>query len=88
MGGSSFVSSVLIVWIADSAPPSTTRLPRLPVPVRVLNPPRRTISARFVAESLVKTDAVLSLDEDVTLIADEMDFVYQVRDGGWVGGVD
>ena len=38
----------------------------------------RAISERFVAEELVHTDAVLSLDEDVTLIADELDFVYQV----------
>ncbi|KAF0297992.1 Exostosin-1 [Amphibalanus amphitrite] len=78
VGGSSFVSAVVLVWIADSEPPSVSRLPRLPVRVRVTAPARRAISERFVAEELVHTDAVLSLDEDVTLIADELDFVYQV----------
>ena len=81
VGGSSFVSGVLLVWIADSSPPVLSRLPRLHVPVKVLTPEQRTISARFVAEGLVSTDAVLSLDEDVTLISDELDFLYQVSNG-------
>ena len=66
--------------------PRLSRLPRLPVNVSVVTPARRTISARFVSEELVATDAVMSLDEDATLMSDELDFVYQVSGGGGVGG--
>ncbi|XP_037081930.1 exostosin-1-like [Pollicipes pollicipes] len=78
VGASSFVSGVLLVWIAEAEAPTPQRLPRLAVPLRVITPERRTISARFVPAPQIHTDAVLSLDEDVTLITDELDFLYQV----------
>jgi Glycosyl transferase family 64 domain len=39
---------------------------------------RPSISQRFVPNSLIETDAVLSLDEDAILNTDELDFAYQV----------
>lgn len=39
---------------------------------------RPTISQRFYPHSLIRTDAVLSLDEDAILNTDELDFAYRV----------
>lgn len=39
---------------------------------------RPTISQRFYPHPLIRTDAILSLDEDAILNTDELDFAYTV----------
>lgn len=46
--------------------------------MHIVVPPDRSISARHQPHPLITTDAVFSLDEDVTLTTDELDFAFTV----------
>lgn len=78
---SRFLARVLVVWGNDLPPPLPSKLlpPGATVsPLNVVVPSQKTISARFAPHPLIRTDAVLSLDDDVTLTTEELDFAFQV----------
>ncbi|XP_037802046.1 exostosin-1b-like [Penaeus monodon] len=75
---SKFVEKIIVVWTSSQAPPTENRIPGGSVPVHVVVPPDRSISARHHPHPLITTDAVFSLDEDVTLTTDELDFAFTV----------
>lgn len=83
---STCLARVLIVWGGESPAPVVAKLLQgagvTPAsgraPVYVVVPPQRGISARFAPHPLITTDAVLALDEDVALTAEEMDFGFRV----------
>ncbi|CAG2060232.1 unnamed protein product [Timema podura] len=75
---SRFVAMILVVWSGDTPPPAK---PRWPVPPG--NPPLVVLhsdnsSKRFHPHSLIRTHAVLSLDEDCLLTTDEVNFAFHV----------
>lgn len=66
-------TQVLVVWAGEMASPPVSKLiPSSRVPVHVVVPAQRTIGARFAPHPLIKTDAILQLDEDVALTAEEV----------------
>lgn len=67
-----------MVWTSSQPAPAESRLPSGAIPLRVIVPPDHSPSARHQPSSLVTTDAVFSLDEDVTLTTDELDFAFTV----------
>ncbi|XP_064483993.1 exostosin-1-like [Ornithodoros turicata] len=78
---SQFLARVLVVWGSELPPPIPSKLitpGASGVPVHVVVPLQKTISARFAPHPLIETDAVLSLDDDVTLTTEELDFAFQV----------
>lgn len=83
---STCLAKVLIVWGGESPAPTAARLLQGAglssasgrAPVHVVLPPQRAISARFAPHPLITTHAVLALDEDVALTAEEMDFGFRV----------
>nr|XP_027208304.1 exostosin-1b-like [Penaeus vannamei] len=75
---SKFVEKIIVVWTSSQTPPTENRIPGGSVPVHVVVPPDRSISARHQPHPLITTDAVFSLDEDVTLTTDELDFAFTV----------
>ncbi|XP_037274398.2 exostosin glycosyltransferase 1 ttv isoform X1 [Rhipicephalus microplus] len=83
---STCLDKVLVVWGGESPAPVVAKLLQgagfspatSRVPVHVVVPPQRSISARFAPHPLITTDAVLALDEDVMLTAEEMDFGFRV----------
>ena len=70
---------LVVIWNSMNQPaPTESRFPGGNVAVRVVVPPRHSISSRHFPHSFVNTDAVFSLDEDATLTTDELDFAFTV----------
>ncbi|XP_077287346.1 exostosin glycosyltransferase 1 ttv isoform X2 [Arctopsyche grandis] len=81
---SRYIHRILIMWANDRPPPPRSRWPSTPysVPLDIIDAsvysPGMGISARFQPHALIETAAVLQLDEDASLTADEADFAYTV----------
>lgn len=75
---SKFVERIIVIWISNQAAPTENRLPGGSIPVHVIVPPDRSLSSRHYPHTLITTDAVFSLDEDVSLTTDELDFAFTV----------
>ncbi|XP_050314376.1 exostosin-1 [Anthonomus grandis grandis] len=79
------VAKILVVWSNDKRPPSRSRWPALPThtPLHIIETGsamegKSSISQRFYPHKEIKTDAVLSLDEDTILTTEEIDFAFVV----------
>lgn len=78
---SQFVSAILIVWASERRIPNRTRWPvsNFNISFNIIQTSSDTsISKRFQPWPQVKTSAILSLDEDTVLTADEIDFAFVV----------
>ncbi|XP_050730033.1 exostosin-1-like [Eriocheir sinensis] len=75
---SKFVEKIVVVWTSPQVAPVESRLPGGSVPVHVVVPDDPSPSARHRPHPLVTSDAIFSLDEDVTLTTDELDFAFVV----------
>ncbi|KAG7166152.1 Exostosin-1-like 1 [Homarus americanus] len=75
---SKFVERIVVVWTSSQAAPTESRLPGGNVPVHVVASAERSISLRHYPHPHITTDAVFSLDEDVSLTTDELDFAFTV----------
>ena len=64
------------MWNSDIPLPKKPRWQGIRASVHVV--PASGISYRFYPHPLIKTSAILSLDEDVTLNTDEIDFAFVV----------
>ena len=84
VASSSDVSAIVVLWNSPVKPPPTQDWALLGgisqnTPIKVLQTfTSNTSSTRFLQASLISTDAVLSLDDDVTLTTDEINFAFQV----------
>jgi len=83
VAGSSNVSSIVVLWNSPVKPPPTKDWAFLGgissnTPISVVETKNSNISTRFLQSSLVSTNAVLSLDDDVTLTTDEINFAFEV----------
>ncbi|XP_074656128.1 exostosin-1a-like [Tubulanus polymorphus] len=79
LGRSAFLEKLLIIWQSSTTLPSRIRWP-VPrnVTIVVINNAEKTISSRFFPYSSIKTNAVLSLDDDAMLTTDEIDFAFSI----------
>ncbi|XP_063229981.1 exostosin-1 [Bacillus rossius redtenbacheri] len=82
---SQYVVQIIVMWTGDKPPPEMSRWPAVPqtVSLAIFHTSQDTqqthgISQRFYPHPLIRTDAVLSLDEDCLLTTDEVDFAFQV----------
>lgn len=76
---SASVHKILVIWHCDVSPPPPRKWPSdLAVPILVKTRNIKTISSRFFPYRDIETDAVFSLDEDVLLTTDEIDFAFSV----------
>lgn len=78
---SQHVSKILVAWNSDKPLPPHSRWPPLPghVSFHVLQESSEPLIAqRFFPHPLLKSAAILSLDEDALLNTDEIDFAFQV----------
>ncbi len=68
---------MIIVWCNDKILPSHIRWPSFSrIPFKVIHSPG--VLQRFRLFKEISTEAVLSLDEDVVLTTDEIDFAFHV----------
>ncbi|TRY55470.1 hypothetical protein DNTS_004894 [Danionella cerebrum] len=75
---SQFCAQILVLWNCDKPLPAKHRWPVTSVPVIVIEGESKVMSSRFLPYESIKTDAVLSLDEDTVLSTTEVDFAFTV----------
>ncbi|GIY37893.1 hypothetical protein CDAR_57571 [Caerostris darwini] len=75
---SAYAARVVVIWNSETVPASSVKWPSSPIPINVIQAQHKTISSRFFPHPLIQTDAVLSLDEDVLLTTEEVDFAFRV----------
>ena len=71
-----------MIWTARHPPPPTRQWPfiggRTDVPIKILHQPQARVSDRFRQNRWIRTDAILSLDDDASISTEEMEFAFQV----------
>ncbi|ODN03332.1 Exostosin-1 [Orchesella cincta] len=73
-GKSKHISKIIVMWNSNRAIPRVW--PEVPVPLKIKQATSNTVSQRFLSDEEIETDAIFSLDEEILLSPDEMDFAY------------
>jgi len=76
VGQSKFVSKIVVLWTSDAPIAHNKRWPQISVPLVIVRPETKTGNSRFVPRTIIETNAILSLDEDIKLNSDEVDFAF------------
>eukprot|EP00794_Sanderia_malayensis_P011757 gene11757-12976_t len=77
LGQSQHLDQILIVWLPSANIPDKTKWPKTRVPLRVVYPGLKNMNSKFLDSKLIKTDAVFTLDEDVVVTKDDVDFAFR-----------
>ncbi|VDM09912.1 unnamed protein product [Wuchereria bancrofti] len=72
-----YLNKVLVIWNGRE-PPLERSWPRLHVPVIFINSTVNSLNNRFLPYEQIKTEAVLSLDDDIDLRQHEIIFAFRV----------
>uniref|UniRef100_A0A673IAR0 Exostosin-1-like n=1 Tax=Sinocyclocheilus rhinocerous TaxID=307959 RepID=A0A673IAR0_9TELE len=75
---SSVCVCILVLWNCEKPPPPRNKWPSITTLFSIIEGKRKTMSGRFFPHQAIKTDAVLSLDEDSVLSTNEVDFAFIV----------
>ncbi|XP_016337984.1 exostosin-1 [Sinocyclocheilus anshuiensis] len=75
---SKFCAQILVLWNYEKPPPPRNKWPSITTLFSIIEGKRKTMSGRFFPHQAIKTDAVLSLDEDSVLSTNEVDFAFIV----------
>lgn len=73
---SRFISKIVVLWTSDAPIAPNKRWPQVSVPLVIVRPETKTGNSRFVPRTVIETSAILSLDEDIKLNSDEIDFGF------------
>ncbi|KAF8563613.1 hypothetical protein P879_11192 [Paragonimus westermani] len=65
--------SVIIVWNHPVGPSPEVILPKMPFPMKIFKAHNNSLNNRFLPLDLIQTEAILSLDDDVTLTVSEIE---------------
>lgn len=76
VGQSRFIAKIVVFWTADAPIAQNRRWPQVSVPLVIVRPESKTGNSRFLPRPMIETAAVLSLDEDIKLNSDEIDFAF------------
>ncbi|XP_021231304.1 exostosin-like 1 isoform X2 [Numida meleagris] len=74
---SQYCAQILVLWSCEKPPPPRGTWPQITVPLTIIQG-RTKLSDRFFPYAAIRTDAVLSLDEDTSLSTSEVDFAFVV----------
>jgi len=74
------LARIVVVWNHQTVPPPPAEdWPKVPKPLKVIQTGANLMSNRFQPYEEIQTEAVLSLDDDITMLTkDELEFGYQV----------
>ncbi|XP_034654228.1 exostosin-3-like [Drosophila subobscura] len=73
-----YLYKVVVVWNSPKSPQIKLRWPEIGVPVEVVRGQRNSLNNRFLPLDVIKTEAVLSMDDDVQIGQDEIVFGFRV----------
>ncbi|XP_033925190.1 exostosin-like 1 isoform X8 [Melopsittacus undulatus] len=74
---SQYCAQILVLWSSEKPSPPRGKWPQTTVPLTVIQG-RSKVSDRFFPYAAIQTDAVLSLDEHMSLSTSEVDFAFVV----------
>ncbi|XP_003386458.1 PREDICTED: exostosin-like 3 [Amphimedon queenslandica] len=78
LNGLDHLAKVIVVWNDPDTSPYTIEWPTLSVPVEVIWCEVNSLNNRFLPFNGIKTEAILSIDDDVYLRHDEIQFAFRV----------
>ncbi|CAK9290510.1 unnamed protein product [Gordionus sp. m RMFG-2023] len=74
-----YLDRIVLIWNdQDSEPSSEFELPNIGVPILIVKTNKNSLNNRFIPYDVIQTDAVLSLDDDLSLRHDEIIFAFRV----------
>ncbi|KAL3281906.1 hypothetical protein HHI36_005111 [Cryptolaemus montrouzieri] len=76
--GLPYLHSVVVVWNSPRLPSAELKWPDIGAPVHVVNAARNSLNNRFLPLDNLKTEAILSVDDDAHLRHDEILFGFRV----------
>ncbi|KAL1494285.1 hypothetical protein ABEB36_009908 [Hypothenemus hampei] len=76
--GLPYLHSVVVIWNSPKLPSPELRWPEIGVPVHVIKAARNSLNNRFLPLDNLKTEAILSVDDDAHLRHDEILFGFRV----------
>ncbi|KAF5277738.1 hypothetical protein FQR65_LT03718 [Abscondita terminalis] len=76
--GLPYLNSVVVVWNSPKPPSSELRWPDIGAPLHIVKAARNSLNNRFLPLDNLKTEAVLSVDDDAHLRHDEILFGFRV----------
>ncbi|XP_044750897.1 exostosin-3 [Coccinella septempunctata] len=76
--GLPYLHSVVVVWNSPKPPSAELKWPDIGAPLHVVNAARNSLNNRFLPLDNLKTEAVLSVDDDAHLRHDEILFGFRV----------
>lgn len=76
--GLPYLNSVVVVWNSPRPPSPELRWPDIGAPVHVVKAARNSLNNRFLPLDNLKTEAILSVDDDAHLRHDEILFGFRV----------
>ncbi|CAG9859519.1 unnamed protein product [Phyllotreta striolata] len=76
--GLPYLNSVVVIWNSPRPPSAELRWPSIGVPVHVVKAARNSLNNRFLPLDNLKTEAILSVDDDAHLRHDEILFGFRV----------
>lgn len=75
------VSKILVIWNNQKKhPPPASKWPKINKNWTVIKTSENKLSKRFYPYAEIETEAVLSIDDDITMLTpDELEFGFEVR---------
>lgn len=76
----SSLQKILVIWNNQKkSPPHTSLFPKISKPMKIIQTKFNKLSNRFYPYEEIETEAVLSIDDDITMLtSDELDFGFEV----------
>ncbi|KAI6231615.1 Exostosin-2 [Aphelenchoides besseyi] len=78
LNGSRFLDSVIVLWNDIARPIPIDLIPIISVPIYVVNASVNSLNTRFLPFDLIRTEAILNMDDDFNTHRDIIDFSFRV----------
>lgn len=78
LSGLPHLHKVIVVWNNAEDISSSITMPNIDVPVEFIKVPKNSLNNRFIPYDAIETEAILSVDDDVYLRHDEIQFGFRV----------
>lgn len=78
LAGLLHLDRVVVVWNSPEPPQKDLEWPQLDAPIEVVKMTKNSLNNRFLPFDMIRTEAVLSLDDDTHLRHEEIDFAFRV----------
>jgi alpha-1,4-N-acetylglucosaminyltransferase EXTL3 len=73
-----YLAKIVVVWNDPETSPFELDWPQLSIPLKVIWADKNSLNNRFIPYDVIETDAILSIDDDIYLRHDEIQFAFRV----------